>query len=194
MKQSDLGKSLDPSAHPYCWWWKGIHTARPYCYGGWQGIHTGRPYCWWWKVIHTARPYSWWWHTHWTYCWWWKEVHPEHPYSDDENEHTLHVHTAGGGKGYFLHVHAAGSGKGCTLHVHVGYTLHVQTAGDVKGYTIQVILLAVSRDTPCTGCWWCFSCSMMLKNQIVNGRMSGKVRHRHSAILQVVSGPIFLEY
>jgi hypothetical protein len=94
------------SAHPYCWWWKGIHSARQY----------GRAVC---------IPFL--------YCWWLKEVHLNIHTIDDEMN-TPCTSICWRWNGYTLHVHTAGIGKGCTLHVHVGYTLHVHTAGDVKGY------------------------------------------------------------
>jgi hypothetical protein len=55
----------------------------------------------------------------------------------------MHVHTAGGGKGYTQHVHTAGDGRRYILHVHTAgggkeYTMHVHTAGGGKGYTLHV--------------------------------------------------------
>ncbi len=75
---------IHPTSH--CWWWKGIHPARPYCWR-WEVIHQACPSCWWWKGIHPARPY----------CWRWKGRHPVCPYCWLWKGYTLHVHSALGG-------------------------------------------------------------------------------------------------
>ncbi len=57
---------------------------------------------------------------------------------------TLHVYTAGGGKGYTLHVlTATGTGKEYTLHVHINGVVERDTPCISKP-------LAVESDTPCT--------------------------------------------
>ncbi len=60
----------------------------------------------------------------------------------------------------------------------------------VKGYIpCTSILLAVEEDTPWTfidGCWWCYSCYMMLKHHVYwkcRNAWKKLVRHRHSGSL-----------
>ncbi len=56
--------------------------------------------------------------------------------------YTLHVHTAGGGKGYPLRVHIAGGGKEYILNIHISIFLAVE-----RGAPCVFTLLAVEMDT-----------------------------------------------
>jgi hypothetical protein len=76
-----------------------------------------------WDSPCTLTP-SGWWKRLGSYCWWWKGLH----YA----QYTLHVHTAGGGKGILTaqsHPYTASGGK--------GYNLHVHTSGGEKGNTLH---------------------------------------------------------
>ncbi len=144
--------------------------------------------------------------------------------------YTLHGHTAGDGKRDTLHFHfvllALERDTPCTsILLALDRDTHCTSIllalerdtpctsillAVESGTPCTSILLAVDRGTPCTsiyGCWWCYSCYVMLKihSKCRNARknsirhrhfyryVTASVRHRHSGI-RVSPVPLVTDY
>jgi hypothetical protein len=68
----------------------------------------------------------------------------------DRERYTQDMHIASGVDGYTLHLHTAGGGKGCRhYNVHTIDCPHVHTAGSKDRYTLHSTLLTEQMDTLC---------------------------------------------
>ncbi len=136
---------------------KGIHNACWYCWL-WKGIYPALPFRWLWKRIHAVR--------------WWKGIHHTCPYCWQHKMDNLDIPCTS----ILLVVERDMPCTSILLAVEVNIPLHVHTSGVVGG----------EGDTQCMsidGCWWCYSCYIILKNhmEIPECRNVGEklVWHRH---------------